>query len=196
MSPEFLKNVVVFGAQWCNDCKALKRRLEKFGNDFTYIDVDTDTGRKLSEEAQIRNLPGVYVNGTQIPGAYRYLENEWKEFQRKNAIEELAENPLNVQAMQEIEEEDDYVARGRAARQAIDGYFNRQPAAWQPIDLFGNQAQAQDPAPIIERALDDNRERFERVQEGLRQHDARRREARAFFAMPEEAIMEGNDVDL
>ncbi len=43
-SPETFDRVTMFGAEWCRDCRRSKAALERFGADYTYIDLENVPG--------------------------------------------------------------------------------------------------------------------------------------------------------
>ena len=63
---EVLKDLVVFGATWCNQCKDVKAMLEGQGTEFTYLDVDSPAGKALAQDYAVRGLPQGFYNGERV----------------------------------------------------------------------------------------------------------------------------------
>ena len=50
--------VIIYGAQWCQPCKAAQERLRRAGVQFRYVDVE-----KEPYPNWVQNLPAFEVNG-------------------------------------------------------------------------------------------------------------------------------------
>ena len=64
-------DVTMYGASWCGPCGAVKAFLTQNRVAFTYLDIDTDAGRKQYEAARgsYRGIPLTIVKGQAIRGA-------------------------------------------------------------------------------------------------------------------------------
>lgn len=95
------KDLVIFGADWCNECKSVKKLLDEKGQGYTYIDVDSPAGLELAKQEAIRNLPYGLYNGKFV---IRNVATA-KEFLLRNGSQDeelLAEKEAQRAKMREI----------------------------------------------------------------------------------------------
>lgn len=75
---EEMKDLVVFGAEWCNSCKAVKKMLDAEGCEYTYMDVDHPAAKALAKEGDVRGLPSAFWKGnpafSNVPGCRSWLQ--------------------------------------------------------------------------------------------------------------------------
>lgn len=53
--------IEVFTAQWCSQCKVLKRILEEINVDYIPIDIDTIEGGEAAQRDKVRGLPTLKI---------------------------------------------------------------------------------------------------------------------------------------
>lgn len=74
---EAMSGLTVFGAEWCNSCKTVKKMLDAEGVNYTYLDVDSPAAVALAKVGDVRGLPHAVHNGivafTSIPGCRNWL---------------------------------------------------------------------------------------------------------------------------
>ena len=91
------EEIMLFGAEWCNDCKTAKKMLEEKGLAYTYIDVDTPAGRAMAEDYKARGLPLGILNGYSIfsnsAGLKRYLDTV-ESLKKRAALAEREEQDM------------------------------------------------------------------------------------------------------
>lgn len=60
------KQVLVYGADWCGDCKASKAFLDKKGVDYEYFDVEMDENKQKMLEITngSKIIPAILIDGT------------------------------------------------------------------------------------------------------------------------------------
>lgn len=85
-------DLMLFGADWCMPCKALKRSLEEIGMR-NYLFVDVDNGYLHAQQFNIRTVPTMVI-----------LDDEGKEVDRKTGAltsgklqEWLQEHAVNIE---------------------------------------------------------------------------------------------------
>jgi len=59
MSYEY--KIKVFSAEWCPNCKILKKNLEEAGIEFSVVDCDSDEGMEEASQHGIRALPVTFI---------------------------------------------------------------------------------------------------------------------------------------
>ncbi|HWC31500.1 MAG TPA: glutaredoxin family protein [Actinomycetota bacterium] len=63
-----MAEILVYGADWCGDCRRSKRLLERRGVEFSWIDVEADP--RAAEEARRvsgrRNIPVIVMPGGEV----------------------------------------------------------------------------------------------------------------------------------
>ena len=63
-----MAEILVYGADWCGDCRRSKRLLERRGVDFSWIDVEADP--RAAEEARRisgrRNIPVIVMPNGEV----------------------------------------------------------------------------------------------------------------------------------
>jgi glutaredoxin len=65
----------IYGAQWCTYCKKAKTFLESKGEDFTFIDIDSDIGAcKFLLEKDFKTIPQVFEGEEHIGGYSETVE--------------------------------------------------------------------------------------------------------------------------
>ena len=64
-----MKEVVVFSAQWCTGCNAVKQKLKSAGMEFKVIDIETDEGITLCKDKMVRSIPVVFVDDKRFDGS-------------------------------------------------------------------------------------------------------------------------------
>ena len=70
MSDE-IKEIKVYGAEWCAYCNSAKTLLEEKGVEFTYIDIDKVPKDEII--SSFKSIPQVYMNNEHI-GGYAELQ--------------------------------------------------------------------------------------------------------------------------
>lgn len=61
-------NVIVFSADWCGTCKALKTFLTKNEIEFDVLNIDTELGMRAAKELGIKNIPVTLINNEMFIG--------------------------------------------------------------------------------------------------------------------------------
>jgi glutaredoxin len=60
---------VIYGAQWCSYCKKVKDFLESRGENFTFIDIDSDVEAcKFLLSEDFKTIPQVFKDDDHIGG--------------------------------------------------------------------------------------------------------------------------------
>jgi len=53
------KSVTVYGTTWCAPCSVAKQKLEHYGIEFTFVDIDKDAVAKTYVKANSKTIPYV-----------------------------------------------------------------------------------------------------------------------------------------
>lgn len=77
---EAMSGLTVFGADWCNPCKTVKKLLDAEGVPYTYLDVDSPAAKALAKAGDVRGLPYAVHNGivafTSVGGCKHWLHKQ------------------------------------------------------------------------------------------------------------------------
>jgi len=86
-----MSNVLMYGAEWCGDCRRLDRWLKENQIAHTKVDLETTPGaaEKLEAETGKRAIPFILVNGKRwVPGYHKDLPSR---FAPERLLQELVE---------------------------------------------------------------------------------------------------------